>query len=349
MASYVEACVAELERAVADDGLAPASSVYVGGGTPSRLPVELLLRLIDAVPRQAGAEVTVEANPEDLDEDRLHAYRGGGVTRLSVGVQSTSGAVLDGLGRPRPLRPVSDILATVGAAGFPTWNVDLLLGGAAESDADWVRSLDDVLSLDVPPPHVSAYCLTVERGTPLARDPARYPDDDVQAARYLYADRVLGGAGYRWEEISSWAQPGHECRHHWRYWSGGDYLGVGSAAHSHADGHRWWNIRSPLRYLRAVGAGRSPVAGGEVLSAAERSFERLALALRTRRGVPADAFADLDGLAGLVEVEAGRAVLTPAGRLLANDVASRLVVADGGGPGLPSAPVGPMRSIILPA
>jgi putative oxygen-independent coproporphyrinogen III oxidase len=342
MGDYVAACRTELGRAVAA-GLGPAATVYVGGGTPSQLPVDLLLELLAAVPRHPGAEVTVEANPEDLDEALLAAYRAGGVTRLSVGVQSTVPAVLGGLGRRAPQRPVAEVLAMVAAAGFPSWNVDLIIGGAGESDADWVATLDGLLGLTPPPPHVSAYCLTVEKGTVLAADPSRHPDDDAQARRYLAADRLLTDAGYRWEEISSWARPGHECRHHWRYWSGGDYLGVGCAAHSHCDGHRWWNIWSAERYVRAVASGRDPAAGHEHLTARQRAFERLALALRTRLGVPSTAFAGLEELGGFVTVDGDRAVLTPEGRLVANELAGRLVVPE------PTAPVEDGRSVILPA
>jgi oxygen-independent coproporphyrinogen-3 oxidase len=135
---------------------------------------------------------------------------------------------------------------------------------------------------------------------------------------------VLSAAGYRWEEISNWALPGHGCRHNRLYWRQGDYLGVGSAAHSHRAGRRWWNVRTPDRYVEAVEAGRSPVAGEEVLTGAQREFERLALSLRTPAVVPADAFDDPAELAGLVEVSGDRAVLSVRGRLLANAVTARL-------------------------
>ena len=103
---------------------------------------------------------------------------------------------------------VADAAAAVVEAGFCNWNMDLIIGGAGETDADWERSLDEVIGMSRPPPHVSAYSLTVEPGTPLAADPDRHPDDDVQAARYETAERILGAAGYRWEEISNWARPG---------------------------------------------------------------------------------------------------------------------------------------------
>ncbi len=138
------------------------------------------------------------------------------------------------------------------------------------------------------------------------------------------ADAVLTAAGYGWEEISNWARPGHECRHNHLYWEQGDYVGIGSAAHSHRGGTRWWNVRTPDRYIEAVEAGRSPEAGREVLTAAQREFEALSLALRTPRGVPWDCLEGPGELEGLVVEAGGRAVLTVRGRLLANEVSARI-------------------------
>jgi len=325
MEAYAAACVTELRRAVEEEGLAPATSVFVGGGTPSRLPADLLVSVLEAVPVAPGAEVTVECNPEDVTAALLGAYRSAGVTRISLGVQSTVGHVLEGLGRRHGPDHVVDAAALVAGAGFASWNMDLILGGAGETDADWARTLSDVLGLDSPPPHVSAYALTVEPGTPLDRAPDRHPDDDVQAGRYEETDRVLSAAGYRWEEISNWARPGHECRHNRLYWDQGDYRGIGSAAHSHRSGRRWWNVRTPDRYVALVGAGADPTAADEVLDGPRRRFEALALALRTSSGVPSTALPDHPDLDGLVERSAGRAVLTVRGRLLANAVTGYLV------------------------
>ncbi|HLG67364.1 MAG TPA: radical SAM family heme chaperone HemW [Acidimicrobiales bacterium] len=326
MGRYVDGCVAELGRAVCSGALGQATSVFFGGGTPSRLAPADVGRLLGALPRVPGAEVTLECNPEDAEPARLAAYREVGVTRLSVGVQSTSPHVLASLGRHHTPGALARVAAGARAAGFDTWNVDLIFGAAGESDADWERTVHDVLSLDYPPPHVSAYALTVEPGTPLAADRSRHPDDDVQAARYERVDSLLTGAGYRWEEVSNWARPGHGCRHNRLYWQQGDYLGIGAAAHSHRQGHRWWNVRTPERYLAAVEAGASPVAGEERLTPAQRSFEALALALRTPAGVPEEALPDAPELAGLVVRSGGRAVLTVRGRLLANALTASLVV-----------------------
>jgi oxygen-independent coproporphyrinogen-3 oxidase len=324
LSAYAAAC----RRELAEARLAPATSVFIGGGTPSQLPAELLCALLDAVERTAGCEVTVECNPQDASAPSLAALRRAGVTRVSFGVQSMVPHVLAALGREQ--RP-ADAVRAVGLAldaGFASFNVDLIYGAVGERVDDWVRTLDAVLALD--PPHVSAYALTVEPGTPLAPDVARHPDGDDQADKYLLGDAVLGAAGLRSYEISNWARPGHECRHNLLYWAQGDYRGIGCAAHSHLNGRRWWNVRTPERYIAAVEAGRSPVAGDEVLDAEARRLERLQLSFRTRVGVPAaalgddDGLDDFDGLDGLVARRGGRAVLTPQGRLLANEVALRL-------------------------
>lgn len=326
MGDYAGACAIEMGRARAEEDLPPATSVFVGGGTPSRLPAEQLAIILDAVPTAPGAEVTAECNPEDASEGLFVSWRAAGVTRVSFGVQSMVPHVLRGLGRAHEPAAAARAVGLAGAAGFDSVNVDLIFGGAGERDEDWEATLTSVLSLDPAPQHVSAYALTVEPGTPLAADATRHPDDDVQARRYERAESVLRAAGYRWYEVSNWAQPGHECRHNRLYWSQGDYRGIGSAAHSHRRGRRWWNIRTPDRYVAAVRGGRSPVAGEELLDPGQRAFEGLALALRTAEGVPDVAVPDDPDLDRLVERRDGRAVLTVAGRLLANVVTGRLRV-----------------------
>jgi oxygen-independent coproporphyrinogen-3 oxidase len=329
MAPYAEACVQESVRAVADEGLPLATSVFFGGGTPSRLDPRLLGAILDALPRSADAEVTVECNPEDASPDRFGAWISAGVNRVSFGAQSMVPEVLAGLGRRHEPGSVQKAVSLAHGAGFGSVNVDLIFGGAGETDDDWVETLRAILALDPPPQHLSCYALTVEPGTPLAADPARHPDEDAQAGRYETADSVLAAAGYDWYEVSNWARPGHECRHNLLYWQQGEYRGIGCAAHSHRGGRRWWNIRTPERYIGAVGSGRSPEAGSEELDASSRELEGLTLAIRTSRGVPADAVPDDQALDGLLERRAGRAVLTLRGRLLANEVAIRLRPAGG--------------------
>ncbi|MCX7621720.1 MAG: radical SAM family heme chaperone HemW [Acidimicrobiales bacterium] len=332
---YLDAVEAEIAGAVAD-GLPPATSVFFGGGTPSLLNGEDLTRLLAAIPRAAGAEVTVECNPETLDANKLAAYRAGGVTRISLGVQSMVPSVLAALGRVHEPTVVQRSVALARAADFGNINIDLIYGAAGESLAAWRHTIDEVLKLE--PSHISAYALTVEPGTPLAADRGRHPDDDDQADKYLLAAEVLEAAGYEWYEVSNWARPGYECQHNLLYWLQGAYRGFGCAAHSHLAGRRWWNVHHVDRYIAALQAGRSPEAGHEQLGPDERRIEALQLELRTARGVPADAL-DLSGLGdplegrvpcalpgtrALLEPVGGRVVLTRHGRLLANEIALRL-------------------------
>lgn len=321
---YVAALHGELALRADLGSIWPATSVFFGGGTPSRIPAALLCGVLGAIERREGAEVTVECNPEDVDLARLEAYRAAGVTRISVGIQSTSARVLASLGRRHGTGALSEVADLVDEVGFQSWNVDLIFGDRAERTADLERSLDDVLGLASPPGHVSAYALTPEPGTPLGSNASRHPDDDVLAERYELVDCRLRDAGYEWEEISNWAMPGHEARHNWLYWTEGEYAGVGCAAHSHLDGTRSWNLRTPQRYIDAVTRGEVPRAGDETLDAPARRFEALTLLLRTRLGVPATAFDDVAGLGDLVEVRGEQAVLTVRGRLLANQVSARL-------------------------
>jgi oxygen-independent coproporphyrinogen-3 oxidase len=232
--------------------------------------------------------------------------------------------VLRGLGRSHTQGSVVAAVSAAVGAGFETWNVDVIFGGSGERDVDWQATLDAVCGLGAP--HVSAYALTVEPGTPLAADVARHPDDDVQAGRYLMAERTLGEAGLVNYEISNWARPGHECRHNLLYWEQGDYRGIGCTAHSHQDGRRWWNVRTPERYMALIADGASPVAGSSELAVVDRRREGLELSLRTREGVPAEALADRDllGERGLVTAGGRGLVLTAEGRLLANEVSLRL-------------------------
>jgi putative oxygen-independent coproporphyrinogen III oxidase len=324
--AYVDACLQEVESHLRA-GCGPAATVYFGGGTPSQLAGSELARLLAGIDRLASAEVTVECNPGDVSAELLATYAEAGVTRISLGVQSLVPHVLECLGRCQHTADVARAVEAIGDAGFASFSVDLIYGAVAESDDDWERTLRGVLEWSPAPSHVSAYALQAEPGTPLWRDRSRHPDDDVQAGRYETAESLLSAAGLRWYEISNWARPGHECRHNWNYWRQGEYLGIGCAAHGHVGGRRYWNVRTPERYVAAVSGGRSPVAGEERLGDRERRHEARQLALRTRDGVATEAFAEADwpDLTGLVERNGPQTTLTLRGRLLANEVACRLV------------------------
>jgi oxygen-independent coproporphyrinogen-3 oxidase len=292
--------------------------------------------------------VTVECNPDSVDDDKFRAYVDAGVNRVSFGVQSMRPHVLIALGRTHDPDNVARAVDAARVAGIDRYNLDLIYGTPGESVADWATTLDDALALE--PGHVSAYALTVEPGTPMGKDVAAgqrdAPDDDDQATKYELADDRLTAAGLPWYEVSNWARPGDECRHNLVYWHGGDYVAIGCAAHGASfteDGavRRWWNVRTPERYVEAIMSGRSPEAGDEYLNGGARAGEAAVLALRTARGIklplptadPSRVVSCLDdlGAAGLLE-RAGdrgheRVVLTRRGRLLGNEAAARLLAA----------------------
>ena len=317
---YLAALRLDIERAL-DAGMPTASSIFVGGGTPSMVDGDALADVIGLVPVTPDAEVTVECNPDDVTDALLESYRRGGVNRISLGVQSMSSHVLGALGRQHDQRNVRVAVESIRRVGMTSFNLDVIYGAAGESLDDWRHTVDAIAELD--PPHVSAYALTIEAGTPLADQPDRHPDDDDQADKYELVDDRLVAAGLSNYEISNWSLPGHECRHNVLYWRQQNYRGFGCAAHSHDDGRRWWNVRTPDRYIDLVERGESTEAAGETLDEATRRFERLELQLRMPEGVPLDA---LDGvnLPGLVELDGDRWVLTRRGRLMANEISTRL-------------------------
>jgi putative oxygen-independent coproporphyrinogen III oxidase len=321
---YVDACLREIAAARNDGSFRTPTTVFFGGGTPSLLPTGLLTKLLEAIAAGEGAEITVEANPESASAGFLSEARRAGVTRISLGAQSFVPRVLEALGREHTVGSIERAVSLIGEIGFPTFNLDLIYGTVAESDEDLEETLRSALALQPSPPHLSAYALTVEAGTPLSRQPDRHPDDDVLARRYEMVDSRLELSGLRWYEISNWARPGHECRHNLACWRGAEYRGIGCAAHSHVDGRRFANVSSVERYISYVNAGQNTVAFEERLDERGRALEQLELSLRTRDGVPLRALPPDDSLAGLVHNEDGRVVLTRRGRLLANEVALRL-------------------------
>ena len=339
-AAYVDAALAEMRLATAVlNGAAPgASTVFFGGGTPTRLEAAQLARLLDGV-REAfgvedGAEVTIEANPESVDAAKLHALRAAGFTRLSVGMESAVSHVLASLERRHTPGRVAATVAAARDAGFEHVSVDLIYGAPGETDEDWAASLQAALALA--PDHVSAYALGVEPGTRLharvRRGEVAVACDDAMARRYRMADRALGDAGLGWYELSNWAvAPASRSRHNLGYWRSQTWWGVGPGAHSHAGGVRWWNVLHPRAYAARLSEGVSPAAGRETLSDRERALERVMLEVRLVEGLPLDAL-DAEGLraahdhaqAGHLVLHDGRAVLTLDGRLLADAVARDL-------------------------
>jgi oxygen-independent coproporphyrinogen-3 oxidase len=268
----------------------------------------------------------------------LAALRAGGFTRISFGMQSAVPSVLATLDRQHTPGRVAAVVSEARDAGFEQVSLDLIYGTPGETDEDWRTSLAAAIATDVD--HVSAYSLIVEPGTRLAARVARGElpptDDDVLADRYAIADEMLTGAGFEWYEVSNWARSASsQARHNLLYWTGGDWWGIGPGAHSHVGGVRWWNVKHPRAYASRLAAGESPAAAREVLGPRDQQIEDVMLRLRLRSGLmlgdlsePASAGARRaydDGLLDRAAYEAGRAVLTRRGRLLADAIVRDLV------------------------
>ncbi|MET7637912.1 radical SAM family heme chaperone HemW [Streptomyces sp. NPDC005438] len=331
-----------LARKVLGDDPRRVETVFVGGGTPTLLPPEDLGRMLEAIRCEFGfaedVEITTEANPETVGPRYLTGLREAGFNRISFGMQSARRHVLAVLDRTHtPGRP-ERCVAEAREAGFAHVNLDLIYGAPGETEQDWQASLDTVLETGVD--HVSAYALIVEEGTQLARRIRRGEvpptDDDVHADRYLQAEETLSRAGLEWYEVSNWAaDPRSRCRHNELYWTGADWWGAGPGAHSHVGGVRWWNVKHPAAYARALSQGHSPGAGRELLTAEDQRVERILLELRLREGCPLDLLAPEGARAAAEAVERGlldagahtrgRAQLTLRGRLLADAVVRDLV------------------------
>ena len=323
---YASAVRSELELRQASGPVPAATSVFFGGGTPSRLSPELLGLIIDALDRAPGCEITVEVNPEDATPRYLEALVARGVTRFSVGIQSTSPLVLRELGRTHRGDSIETLREAVGASGVEKWSVDLIVGARHETEQMVEATIESVLDGHGAPSHVSCYLLTAERGTPLGRDAARHPDDEILADRYELVDELLSARGFSWYEISNWAKGGATCRHNQLYWRQGDYLGLGAAAHGHVSGRRSWNVANLEAYLSRVEAGELPIAGAELVEGPSAVFERLALELRTAEGVARGSFREPEELREFLQPAGERLVLTRRGRLVADELVRRLEV-----------------------
>ena len=337
---YVAAALAEVELARRVLGRGPAAStLFFGGGTPTLLSPQRLGQLVNAVRDgfglEPGAEVTTEANPDTLDEPVLEALLEAGINRISIGMQSAVGHVLEVLERTHTPGRAVEMAKAARRAGFERVSLDLIYGAPGESAADWQRSLDAVIEAGVD--HVSAYSLIVEPGTRMARKVRRgelpMPDDDELADKYLQAEETLTRAGFSNYETSNWAlTKDSRSRHNLAYWRGFHWWGIGPGAHSHVGGVRWWNRKHPRAYAEALAGGRTPAQGREVLSREERRLERVLLELRLAEGLPIGVLteAERERIPGLIDgglgVLAGeRLVLTLRGRLLADGVVASLL------------------------
>jgi putative oxygen-independent coproporphyrinogen III oxidase len=314
-------------------------TVFFGGGTPTQLPasdlVEVLGLLRDSLGISSGAEVTTEANPDNVDGHYLERLREGGFNRVSFGMQSAVPSVLETLERTHTPANVPKAVGAAKELELQT-SVDLIYGAPGESMDDWKRSVDAALNMETD--HISAYALIVEEGTKLARQIKRgelpEPDEDLQAEKYEWADAQFESAGLSWYELSNWAKsPASESKHNVAYWVGNDWWGYGPGAHSHLQGERWWNVKHPSAYAGKLSEGLSPAADRETLTEQQKFEERVLLESRLATGLDLSLIENKGAVAGLIAdglIDAKRAiegflVLTLQGRLLADLVVRRLV------------------------
>jgi|Deesub1362A_J573_1020465.scaffolds.fasta_scaffold17994_1 oxygen-independent coproporphyrinogen-3 oxidase len=356
--AYTAALREEITRAGAMWGHPTVATIYIGGGTPTVLPVEFLAEILMACRTTfsvaPNAEITCEANPGTVDQRRFKRLRELGISRLSLGIQSLNDAELRFLGRIHDAAGAMAAFEAARAAGFDNINVDLIYGLPGQDPNSWLHTLDQVIALK--PEHISLYALTIEEGTPLARWIAEgrfpYPDDDLAADLYELASERLGAAGYRQYEISNWAwhgdvplppvaNPPLACRHNLIYWRYQPYLGFGAGAHSMIPGRRWWNPRRLDVYLERVASGQLLEEGHEEIDERLGMGEMMMLGLRLiREGVSEERFWRRWGRAldevfgeelrelcemGLIERVDGHVRLTYPARLVGNQVFARFL------------------------
>ncbi len=292
---YLGALKTELAMVAREQGLDQSGqwlleTVYLGGGTPSQLGMGLprVLDLVRGVATIApGAEVTIEANPEDVTRETAAAWRRAGVNRVSLGSQSFDPTVLAWMHRVHSAEQIPRAVEIARAAGFDNISLDLIFALPKSLNRDWKRDLDSTVALD--PAHISLYGLTIEPKTPLARwrdrGEVREAGDDSYADEFLLAHGTLAAAGYDHYEVSNFSKPGLHSRHNSAYWSGAAYAGVGPSAHSFDGARRWWNVAPYAEWIERLRTGSSPVADVEVLDEENISNERVYLGLRTTTGV----------------------------------------------------------------
>ncbi len=288
---FAQSVVRELVQRNATSECAPLDTLYLGGGTPSRLGADGVRSLLDGIREHLtlapNAEVTLEANPEDFTEEAVQAWRAAGVNRLSIGVQSFDDRVLRWMHRVHDAGTARRAVEMARDGGLPNFSLDLIFAVPDALERDWTRDLD--LMLAFAPTHLSLYGLTVEPHTPLgrwhARGEVRETSEDRYELEFLDAHRRLTAAGFEHYEVSNFAQAGHRARHNSAYWRAVPYLGVGPSAHGFDGRTRRWNVSAYAGWRATVLSGTDPVDGSEHLTAENRSAEAVYLGLRTRDGL----------------------------------------------------------------
>lgn len=318
-------------------------TVYFGGGTPSWYGAKNLIKIFDALKRcckvMVDAEVTLEANPDSINEEDLRLLRKAGFNRISIGVQSFNDEILKFINRRHNSEQALDAYETARRAGFENISLDLIYGLPAQSREDWADTLMRAVLLG--PEHISCYGLKIEEGTKLwqYRGSPLIPDEDTQADMYLYTVEFLASHGYAQYEISNFAQRGRESRHNLKYWLLGDYAGFGASAASLVGSTRYTFTDNVAEYISAVKNGEPVISESEEITLRERSAEYIMLGMRTVYGISADDYADyfrggFDALEpllrsyqkyGYVREAEGRWSFTPKGFLLSNSLIGELL------------------------
>ncbi len=322
----------EREISLTRNRFALFDSLYVGGGTPSFLSPTVLKRAMSLIlrhyPLTTGAEITLEANPRDVNAKKANLFKSLGFNRINLGVQSFSDPVLRYLGRRHSSKTAENAISHLRSAGFQNIGLDLIYGFPAQSMKQWVATLRKALSFQ--PEHLSCYLLTLEKGTVFKRlsdqgNRVALPDEGA-AAHFLATSAFLESEGYIHYEVSNFSRDENlRARHNRKYWRHAPYLGLGPSAHSFDGKKRWWNVRSVKKYSSALKSGRLPIMGSETLTEDQIYLESLALGFRNRRGVdpaslPPNTEKTLSMLAekGLVKIQQERIVPTRRGYLLAD-------------------------------
>jgi oxygen-independent coproporphyrinogen-3 oxidase len=324
----VDEFVDSLERELtlrSDYEAGPVDTIYLGGGTPSRLGSEGLRRVLKVVRSRFSpvddAEVTIEANPEDVTAEDAAQWRDTGINRVSLGIQSFDDDVLQWMHRTHDASRAVEAAASLRKAGFDDWSLDLIFALPPEVQRSWSDDLRR--AIDLGPTHISCYGLTIEPHTPLVRWRERgqvhEADEERYEAEFLETDRVLTGAGYEHYEVSNYAREGKKARHNSAYWRRVPYLGIGPSAHSFDGTTRRWNTREYVAWRERTLSGQDPVEGSESLDVDAVAIEEAYLGLRTSAGLSIDG-ANAGDFArwrdrGWADTVGGVGRLTPAGWL----------------------------------
>lgn len=341
----IESIVQELELQQEYLGGTPLQSIYLGGGTPSLLDakdLEMIFNKIhDLHTVLPEAEITLEANPDDLNPEKLQILKDSPINRLSIGIQSFIEEDLRFMNRAHNAQEATVCIENALAAGFDNLTIDLIYGTPTLSNEQWLQNLNRVFQYNIP--HISCYCLTVEPQTALAhfveKGKVKPVDEDQAALQFEILMEQMRARGYEHYEISNFAQPDRYAVHNSSYWLGEKYLGIGPAAHSFNGASRQWNVANNAKYMKAIAAGEIPCEN-EVLSREQRYNEYVMTALRTIWGANLDKINDygikfkrhflmminpfLDN--GTIKRKDESFYLTDSGRLLADNIAAELFV-----------------------